>query len=158
MRPLEFYGLGLAAAHVATSEPQQRTVVNRLYYGLHHEACCRYFRQHPGSPAIRRHRRHTDLQARFNGSTNPISKTVGNLLNDLRRLRTEADYNLVPPFSFGSRLFNAQQLLDLALESARRLLDVLETYSPGEAEDGCHCAQVQQLVWRVPSLPQPYPI
>ena len=45
MRPLDFYRLGVALAYSADSETLQRTVINRLYYGLHHEACCRFFFQ-----------------------------------------------------------------------------------------------------------------
>ena len=34
---------------------------------------------------------------------------------------------------------DVRQLLSLAVELAEQLLDALETYSPGEAEDGCYC-------------------
>ena len=37
VKPLEFYRLGISLSETATSEPLQRTVVSRLYYGLHHE-------------------------------------------------------------------------------------------------------------------------
>jgi hypothetical protein len=141
VKPLEFYRLGVLTAPGAVFEPQQRTVVNRLYYGLHHEACCRYFRKFPWSQAINSNRRHTDLRIRFSSSDDPISKTVGSLLGDLMRLRTEADYRLVQPLRFRNRSMDVPQLLSLAVELAEQLLDALETYSPGEAEDGCYCPQ-----------------
>ena len=45
MRPLDFYRLGIELSSDAYTEARQRTVVNRLYYGLHHEACCRLFQR-----------------------------------------------------------------------------------------------------------------
>ena len=113
VKPLEFYRLGVLTVPGAVFEPQQRTVVNRLYYGLHHEACCRYFRKFPWSQAINSNRRHTDLRIRFSSSDDPISKTVGSLLGDLMRLRTEADYRLVQPLRFRNRSMDVRQLLSL---------------------------------------------
>lgn len=138
MKPLEFYRLGIAAAG-ATSEPEQRTAVSRLYYGLHHEACCRLFRKHPDLGPLNRGRRHTELRDRFNLDSSPHSKTVGNLLNDLRQLRGEADYELVLPLTFKNRSMDATQLLNIAVYSANQLLEALNLYSPGEVEDGCRC-------------------
>ena len=138
MKPLELYRLGIAAANAA-SEPEQRTAVNRLYYGLHHEACCRLFRKKPESGPLSRGRRHTELRDRYNEDTDPHSRTIGNLLNELRLLRVEADYNLALPLTFRARLLDPKQLLDIALQIANQLLEALDLYSPGEAEDGCRC-------------------
>ena len=139
MRPLEFYRLGIDSAVSAVSEPLQRTVVNRLYYGLHHEACCRYFRENPWAQPINTRGRHIELRNRFAQSNDPSSRRVGDLLNDLIRLRTEADYQLVPPLRFRNQSLNAQQLMSLAIEISGQLFDALESYSPGEAPDGCEC-------------------
>ena len=143
MRPLQFYRLGIDLAQgtslEALQEPLQRTAVGRLYYGLHHEACCRYFGKNPSSSPLNRNRRHTDLRNRFNSDVDPISKTVGNLLRVLMELRAEADYELAPPLKFRNRPIDVRQFMDLAVEHSRQLLDALETYSPGEAEDGCNC-------------------
>lgn len=139
MRPLDFYRLGLSLSETADAEAAQRTAVSRLYYGLHHEACCRYFRANPGSEALNVSRRHVELRDRYNSPDDPKSRKVGILLNDLRILRSEADYELVPPLRFKSRLLDSEQFLNLAVETARQLLDALEDYSPGEAEDGCRC-------------------
>ncbi len=141
MRPLDFYRLGISLSESADAESLQRTVVGRLYYGLHHEACCRYFRTNPvaGSGPLNRNRRHADLRDRYNRRNDPKSRTVGNLLNDLMLLRSEADYELIPPLRFRSLRLDARQLLKLAIETARQLMDALDEYSPGEAEDGCSC-------------------
>ena len=139
MRPIEFYRLGISLSQEAVDEPLQRTAVGRLYYGLHHEACCRYFRTSNDGEPLNRNRRHADLRERYNKGSDAISKTVGNLLNDLMTLRSEADYQLVLPLRFRNRSLDAKQLLNLAVETAQQLLDALEEYSPGEAEDGCEC-------------------
>ena len=139
MRPLEFYRLGIALSQNAAIESIQRTVVNRIYYGLHHEACCRYFRTHPHSPPLNINRRHTELRDRFNESEDPQAKNVGGLLNDLMMLRRESDYELVPPLRFRRRSLTIQELMQQAIESGEDLLDALESYSPGEAPDGCDC-------------------
>ena len=142
MRPLEFYRLGLSLSETVDAEAAQRTAVSRLYYGLHHEACCRYFRANPDSEALNIGRRHVDLRDRYNSPDDPKSRTVGRLLNDLRMLRSEADYELVPPLRFRNRPLEPPQFLGLAVETARQLLDALEEYSPGEAEEGCKCPAV----------------
>ena len=140
MKPLDFYRVGLAASN-AVSEPVQRMVVNRLYYGLHHEACCRYFREYPAAEPLTRSRRHIDLVDRFVTLDTSESWQTARLLNNLRRLRGEADYNLALPIRLGNRSFNARQLVNQAVVTAQRLLDTLEAFSPGEAEDGCNCLQ-----------------
>jgi hypothetical protein len=139
VRPLEFYRLGLALAQNSALESVQRTVVNRIYYGLHHEACCRYFRTHPQSRPLNINRRHTELRDRFNDSDDPEAKYVGGFLNDLMILRRESDYELVPPFRFRRRSLTVQELVQQAIESGEDLLDALERFSPGEAPDGCEC-------------------
>ena len=141
MRPLEFYQLGISLSQDAAAESLQRTAVGRLYYGLHHEACCRYFRNNPTSRPLDRNRRHTDLRERYNRDVDPKSKDIGVLLNDLMTLRAEADYQLTPPLRFRSRSLETKQFLGLAVNTAQQLLDALEEYSPGEAEDGCKCSQ-----------------
>ena len=141
MRPLEFYRLGGAIAQRASTEPEHRTAVNRLYYGLHHEASCRFFRRNPNADPLSRNRRHTELCYRFHRGPDPDARIVGRLLNNLRLLRNESDYNLAPPLRFRNRILPAQQLAGVGLRLASELLQALETYSPGEAEDGCICPQ-----------------
>ena len=93
------------------------------------------------SGPLNRNRRHTDLRNRFNNLSGPESRNVGRLLNGLMALRAQADYRLTSPLRFRNRRLNVQQLVDLALVSAQQLLDALEAFSPGEAEDGCNCPQ-----------------
>ena len=139
MRPLDFYRLGLAAANNATTEAAQRMAIGRLYYGLHHEACCRYFRINPNADPIERRQRHARLRDRFNSLNDPTSRVIGILLGDLISLRGEADYNLTGPLRFRNRVLSPEAMLNNALESGQKLLSALEAYSPGEAQDGCHC-------------------
>ena len=52
MRPIELYNLGVVAARTADTEAKRRSAVGRIYYGLHHEACCRFFRINSGRQHI----------------------------------------------------------------------------------------------------------
>ena len=146
MRPLEFYRLGVAIAQRASTEPEHRTAVNRLYYGLHHEACCRFFRRNPYANPLNRNRRHTDLRDRFSGLDALDAQKVGALLNELMSLRSQSDYRLTPTLRFRNRPIPAQQIAGVGLSLASELLQALETYSPGEAEDGCNCPQAYSVV------------
>ena len=56
MSPLDFYDLGVGMASTARTEAQERTAINRLYYGLHHEVCCRYFRKESWAQPLNRNR------------------------------------------------------------------------------------------------------
>ena len=139
MRPLDFYDLGVEMAQTAQTEAQERTVINRLYYGLHHEACCRYVRKESWAQPLNRNRRHADLRDRLNQSVDPSSSKVAQLLGHLMRLRAFADYQISPPYRFQNRA--GQQVMRLALDVSRRLMSALEGYSPGEASDGCECRE-----------------
>ena len=142
MRPLEFYRLGVSIAQRASTESEQRTAVNRLYYGLHHEACCRFFRRNPNAAPLSPARsRHTELCDRFRRGPGQDAQKVGWLLNNLRLLRNQSDYNLATTLRFRNRLIPAHQLAVIGLSLASELLEALEIYSPGEAEDGCSCPQ-----------------
>ena len=138
MRPMEFYRLAVAIAPNAVSEPFQRTVVGRLYYGLHHEACCRYYRVNSGADPLDRFNRHATLQRRFNQQPDATSKKVANLLQRLRQFRTQVDYEL-GQMHINGRPVTAEQMLNSATRVAQQLLEALESYSPGEAPDGCVC-------------------
>ncbi len=96
VRPIEYYNWAVGLAGNAATEAEQRTVVSRLYYGLHHEACCRYYRVNPAA-ALKRRNRHACLAITFNSASDATSKNIANLLKDLRDLRAQADYELVPP-------------------------------------------------------------
>ena len=142
MRPLDSYSLGMTLAENASTEALRRAVVNRLYYGLHHEACCRYFRENPGARPLSVNRRHTQLRNRYLESGGEASENVGKLLGRLIRLRVEADYQLSPPLRYRHETINSRELMDFALDISQQLLAALERYSPGAAPDGCRCPVV----------------
>ena len=139
MKPMEFYRLAVAMAPSATSEQWQRTVVGRLYYGLHHEACCRYYRTNPGATPLERRSRHASLRTRFNQPSDKKSMKVANLLERLRHFRTQADYELGQMYDLNRRPVTSAQVLSLATQVAAQLLRALDAYSFGEAPDGCIC-------------------
>ena len=141
MRPLDFYRLGIELARDANTEARQRTVVNRLYYGLHHEACCRLFREHPTSQPLNRNRRHADLHDRFSRSIDPRAREIAQLLRTLARLRAESDYQLEPLLRYGNNLYNPLQIMEFALGFAGQLLEALDDYSKGESNEGCRCPE-----------------
>ena len=145
MRPLDFYRLGIALAESAVVESLHRAVVSRLYYGLHHEACCRYFRENPGARPLSVNGRHTQLRNRYLESHSRDWKIVGKLLNRMMQLRIEADYQLAPPLRFDNKTIDSEELMRLALEMSRQLLAALDRYSPGDAPDGCRCPTAYSL-------------
>ena len=139
MRPLDFYEVGLRLAATGAVEADYRTAIGRLYYGLHHEACCRYFRKSKGPP-IRTNSRHRDLCYRFNDAGDPVASDVGRLLRQLLELREQADYEIGSPIRIGSMA--PDQTLAQALVLAKELLEALDRFSPGAAPDGCRCSVV----------------
>ena len=139
MKPLDFYRLGLLMADSASTEAEHRNVVSRLYYGLHHEACCRYFRENPYAPVLGRGSRHTQLIRRFESIGNAVAVDVSRLLDRLFVMRNIADYELGSSLSYRNLPVDSRTLMGLAIIVARDLLDALERYSPGEAPDGCDC-------------------
>ena len=141
MKPIEFYNISVAAAPGVLSEAEYRTVVSRIYYGLHHEACCRYFRVNSQTPYLRKDgSRHKELIKKYRSArNNSISRRIGRLLDDLRILRTKADYDLAS-LTFQGRPISGASLSAMAVQKGGVLLTALEQYSPGEAHDGCQCA------------------
>ena len=65
MRPLDFYDLGVRLAASARTEAEYRATIGRPYYGLHHEACCRYFREFRNALPLTRGSRHVQLIQRY---------------------------------------------------------------------------------------------
>ena len=141
MRPLDFHRLGLRLAQDAVTEAQQRIAVTCLYYGLHHEACCRFFRNNPFARPLNRNRRHRELRDRYYYSIEPHAGYVAELLGELSSLRAECHYQLTLPLRFRGASYQPDQMLELALDRSNRLLSALEIYSPGEAPNNCNCPQ-----------------
>ena len=139
MRPIEYYNWAVGLAGNAATEAEQRTVVSRLYYGLHHEACCRYYRVNPAAAPLKRRNRHACLAITFNSASDATSKNIANLLKDLRDLRAQADYELSPQTYYRGIRMSWQTLVGIAMVHGEQLLEELEQYSPGDAGDGCPC-------------------
>lgn len=139
MRPLDYYQLGRQLADSASTEAEQRSAVGRLYYSLHHEACCRYFRENPDAPPLGRGSRHAQLIGRFGAFRTGETRRIGRLLRQLSRMRNLSDYELVSPLRYQNRECSAVELMGMAVSVAEGLLGALEDFSSGEAGDGCHC-------------------
>ena len=142
VKPKEFYDLGTAVAGEAGSEAERRMAAGRIYYGLHHEACCRFFRVNPRELYLDRKNRHSGLVSKFRACrNNEHALRIGSLLDQLRRLRTTADYDLAT-MSFNRQLISDTDMLATVLQTSKMLADALERFSPGEAGDGCKCVSV----------------
>ena len=139
MKPIDFYKLGLLRADSASTEAEHRNVIGRLYYGLHHEACCRYFRQNPYAPPLRMGSRHRRLIERYQEIGSEIAVSVSISLSRLFVMRNIADYELGGLISYRNLPVNSRTLMGMALIVAWELLELLEAYSPGEGPDGCDC-------------------
>ena len=143
MRPLDFYYLGVQLAASAGTEAEHRNAIGRLYYGLHHEACCRYFRNHPEALPLGRGSRHTLLTRRYGALNSRNARRVQSLLTQLSHLRNTADYDLVGPVRYQRRTRSPAELVGIAVSVAADLLAALESFSPGAAADGCTCPVVR---------------
>ncbi len=138
MRPLDFYELGRQMVGSAQTEAEQRTAVNRLYYGLHHEACGRYFQREPAPQPLNRNSRHSDIQSRFRSGFNTDGMRVGELLGQLSRLRNVADYELHSEVNVprDRSIKSAEQLMRMSITVSEGLKTALDSYSPSETPDG----------------------
>lgn len=143
MKPMEFYDWAVDAAATVSSEAGQRSVISRLYYGLHHEACCRFFTVNPDHQALPGQSRHTSLSSVYNQSSDPTCKAIGNLLRDLKTLRGIADYDLSNAFYRG-QVYPMQTLMGFALIYGQDLVEQLNLFCPRAAEEGCNCPVVWQ--------------
>lgn len=142
MKPLDIYRLGLRLAGSASTEAEYRSAISRLYYGLHHEACCRYFRENPFAPPLSRGSRHARLIERYQAVDHAIAREASRLLERLATMRNIADYELAGSVSFRGLRVNSRTLMGIAMVVAQELLAYLDSYSPGEAPDGCDCPTV----------------
>ena len=139
MRPLDLYRLGLRLSTFASTEAEQRNVVGRLYYGLHHEACCRYFRENPGALPLSRGSRHLRLSERYGSQNSEVAQVIARLLAQVSAMRNLADYELKPTIQYEGHTLGSAQLMTQTLTVAENLLTALDDFSPGEAPDGCDC-------------------
>ena len=142
MKPLDFYRFGTQMAETATDEVECRTTIGRMYYGLHHEACCRYFRENPDAVPLGRGSRHSQLLTRFSTSGANSSSRIARLLRQLSIMRNISDYELGNSVRYNNLQVSACQLMKMASIVALELHQTLDEYSPGEAEEGCECRTV----------------
>ena len=144
MRPLDFYDLGVWLAASAQTEAEYRATIGRLYYGLHHEACCRYFRALPSSSPLGKGSRHAQLIQRYGALRgNRAAQRVHSLLRQLSGMRNVSDYELDSAMQYRGRTYRPADLMTAAVSVAAALLAELETFSPGAAADGCVCRVVR---------------
>ena len=140
MKPLDFYDLGIQLAASARTEAEYRATIGRLYYGLHHEACCRYFREFQNAQPLARGSRHLELIRRYKAlRSNRAAQRAQSLLGQLSRMRNISDYELAGPIRYRNRVRSPAELKDIAVSVSERLLAALEDFSPGAAADGCIC-------------------
>src|SRR5262245_25626528 len=104
------------------SEANRRSAAGRGYYALLHEGRAALDRW--GFPLPPRESIHSFVRLRFIYATSPDGKQIGDALDYLSRLRTEADYRLAHPGSF-ARDQEALQAVTLA-ERTIALLDTIE--------------------------------
>ncbi len=143
MRPLEIYRLGLRLAGSATSEAERRNVIGRLYYGLHHEACCRYFREWSNDQPLGRGSRHYQLIQRYNALPVTEAGSIPRLLSQLSQMRNLSDYELSDHVRYRNQNRTTQELMRMAINVSAVALTALDAFSPGEAADGCVCPVVR---------------
>ena len=143
MRPLDFYELGRELAGSAATEAECRNVIGRLYYGLHHEACCRYFREYPGALPLGRGSRHSQLIQRYRSLHSSEARQVRRLLRQLSNMRNISDYELAEVIQYERRARTASELMRIAMTVAEALLAELESFSTGPAPEGCSCPTIQ---------------
>ena len=143
MRPLDFYQLGLQLSMSAVTEAECRNAIGRLYYGLHHEACCRYFRVHPSASPLGKGSRHTHLIRRYRSLSSQDARRVQRHLGRLSTLRNVSDYELGSAMTYRGRTYSPADLMSTAVTVAESLLAALEAFSPGTAADGCVCRVIR---------------
>ncbi len=140
MRPLDFYNLGVQLAASARTEAEYRATIGRLYYGLHHEACCRYFREFQNALPLARGSRHVQLIQRYRALRgNRPAQRVQSLLGQLSGMRNVSDYELNSAMQYRGRTYHPGDLMTAAVSVAASLLAELESFSPGASADGCVC-------------------
>ncbi len=136
MRPLDFYDLGVRLAEDGRTEAERRTAVSRIYYGLLHEAACRYFRENPNAPPIPRNRRHSTVRERLGQSGVSAGVDAASSLGDLAWMRGECDYRVGAPLRYERAEVTLPAMVSRARATAADCLTALDAYSPGESADG----------------------
>ena len=119
-RMRELYGL--AGSH----EVIRRTIVSRVYYSAHHLS--RYLLScvglRPETWQVNLHQRVIDeMEIQF-VTTNLMDREIFSFLEDMRRYRVRADYQLDFPINEGD-VENMFRIFDAYLNECKRLLEVI---------------------------------
>lgn len=132
MKPRQFLSQGRRLAALA-GEEDWRTAASRAYYAAFHIAA--QFLTDLGFVVPNAERAHAYLWLRLQNCGVPTVQRAGILLNDLRRQRTRADYDLPHAFTQARALAALQgadsiiQVLDAVVEPVRtRMLDAIKDY------------------------------
>ena len=100
MTPSAFAGLALALeADAASDEAKARTSVSRHYYAAFLEARDRLIQT--TAIRVRSKNAHDVVQKSFGRSLDGSTKVLGRLLEDLKKLRVQADYDLATALGAG---------------------------------------------------------
>jgi hypothetical protein len=104
------------------TEAHWRSAAGRAYYALFHEGLAALRRW--GFTVPPRENLHTFVRLRFTYTTDPDLKAIGWSLDDLVKLRNQADYQLATPGAFSSAVRAVQSIFDADNAIAR--LDRIE--------------------------------
>jgi len=104
------------------TEAHRRAAVGRAYYALLHEGFAAL--QRWGFLMPPRENLHAFVRLRFNFAGEPDLKQVGFLMDELSRLRNQADYRLTVPTPFATPDISDQAVEDV--RDAIHLLDQIE--------------------------------
>ncbi|MBI4287706.1 MAG: hypothetical protein HY671_04655 [Chloroflexi bacterium] len=108
--PNEFKNVALALTQGSPSEAQMRTAISRAYYSLFLAASHHFFGNTGPPRKLRKHGVHTATIDRLR----QVSTTLAGQLDELRELRVQADYKLLPDpiYEDWSANWQTAQLLD----------------------------------------------
>jgi hypothetical protein len=101
------------------TEAHWRAAAGRAYYALFHE--CLSTLEHWGFSLPRRDRAHAVVRLRLTYATDAEVKAIGWALDDLVKLRNEADYRLAAPGRFA-----APRAAEQAIDDARAAIALLD--------------------------------
>jgi uncharacterized protein (UPF0332 family) len=104
------------------TEAHRRSAAGRAYYALFHEGLAALLRW--GFTVPPRENLHSFVRLRFTYTSDPDMKKIGWVMDDLVKLRNQADYQLATPGSFSSAGRVSMAILDA--HDAIALLDQVD--------------------------------
>lgn len=109
-----------------------RSCISRAYYSMYHSAKPLADAHFPDSSVNRPMGVHERLSKRFKASPDPRAQGVGYALEEMKRQRCSADYDLDRPIT--------QRQADSALKCARSFKSLLDACTP-HSEQAADCAR-----------------